>query len=342
MRYNEIKRSIIANFAVSNLLVPFVEGKPGGGKSALARDIVRSMGIRPERITEFNPSLRDPVDIMGVPNTDGEFTQWKPPVEFWRLRDDGTDEPCALIVEELTDASVQMQNPLCRVILDRYAGELKLHPKLFIIATGNSTEHKSGANRMTTKLGNRIQHFKFDENLDDWVDWALRSKADGGGEIKQSIISFLRWRPELLSKFDSDKALNATPRTWEMGNAVSDKLPEDLYLINISGCVGEGPATEYVGFKAIADALPDPDAAVADPDNAKLPDVSRPDVQFAFAGALAERANKKTLGNIVKLCNRLPPELGTMILSDVAKRDRSLLGERAFIDWVKEGHKMFT
>jgi MoxR-like ATPase len=113
MKYSDIKSSVLSNFSIGNKLVPFIKGRPGGGKSALARDIVSSLGINPERVTEFNPSLRDPVDIMGVPRTDNDVAKWIPMPEFWRIRDDGTDQPCALIVEELSDAPVPMQNPMC-------------------------------------------------------------------------------------------------------------------------------------------------------------------------------------------------------------------------------------
>ena len=102
MKYSDIKQSVLANFARGNRLVPFIEGKPGGGKSSLARDIIQTLGIKPERVTEFNPSLRDPVDIMGVPRTDGAVTNWVPMQEFFRIRNDGTNEACALIIEELS------------------------------------------------------------------------------------------------------------------------------------------------------------------------------------------------------------------------------------------------
>jgi MoxR-like ATPase len=117
VKYSDIKRSVLANFARGNTLVPFIVGKPGGGKSSLAREIVAELGIDPSRVTEFNPSVRDPVDILGLPRVDGEHSSWLPPSEFWRIRDDGTDRPCALIIEEITDASIPMQNPLCRVVL---------------------------------------------------------------------------------------------------------------------------------------------------------------------------------------------------------------------------------
>jgi hypothetical protein len=111
MKYSDIKRSVLANFSKSNKLVPFILGKSGGGKSSLAREIIAELNIEPNRITEFNLSLRDPVDILGLPRTEGQHSSWLPPSEFWRIRDDGSERPCALIIEEITDASIPMQNP---------------------------------------------------------------------------------------------------------------------------------------------------------------------------------------------------------------------------------------
>ena len=45
MKFSELKESILAQFMVphGNRIVPFIEGKPGGGKSACAREIVAEL-----------------------------------------------------------------------------------------------------------------------------------------------------------------------------------------------------------------------------------------------------------------------------------------------------------
>ncbi len=294
-------------------------------KSSLCRQIVRDMGIAPERITEFNPSLRDPVDIMGLPITDGDFSRWLPPQEFYRIRDDGTDQPCALIIEELSDAPVPMQNPMCRVILDRQAGELKLHRKLFIIGSGNSTEHKSGATRMTTKLSGRMQNLTFDENLDDWCDWAF----DAGIDLK--MIQFLRFRPALLSDFDANRKINPSPRTWSMANEVDETLPSDLYFSNIAGCVGEGAAAEYTGFKRIFESLPNIDALLMNPSKSEVPE--DPAVRFALTGAIAQRSNKGNFDRGMEYISRMPSDFQVMFVLDATRQDPSVRNTKAYVQW---------
>lgn len=333
MKYSDLKQSILANFEVSNKLVPRLTSKPGGGKSSLARDIVRTLGIRPERVTEFNPSLRDPVDILGLPKNDGNYSVWVPPSEFYRIRDDGTDEPCALIIEEITDAPVPMQNPLCRVILDKMAGELKLHPLCYMIATGNRTEDKSGANRMTTKLANRMQTLEFDENIDDWCAWALNNN------IRVDMIQFLRFRPNLLSDFRADREINPTPRSWEFANYVSDKLPTEMYFTNVAGCVGEGAAAEYTGFKRIFENLPNIDGIIMNPAKADVP--SDPAVLFALTGALAHRVSKDNFDRVSEYVGRMPAEFQVMCVLDAQTLKPEIRNTKAYVQWTVKNSSMF-
>jgi hypothetical protein len=325
MKYSDINTSVLANFKISNRVPVLIEGKPGGGKSSLARSIVKSLGINPERVTEFNPSLRDPVDIMGIPRADAECTKWVPPSEFWRIRDDGTDQPCALIVEEISDAPVPMQNPMCRVVLDRMAGELKLHPKLYIIATGNRTEDKSGATRLTTKLTNRMQVIQFDENLDDWCDWALDNN------LRVDMIQFLRFRPNLLSDFDPNRKINPTPRTWEMVNYIDPALPSDLYFSNIAGLIGEGAAAEYAGFKRIYENLPDIEGILLNPSKAVIP--TDPAVLYALTGAIAHRSSKDNFDRVVEYVLRMPADFQVMCVFDAQKIKPEVRHTKAYIQW---------
>lgn len=328
MRFSEIERSIMANFARGNRIVPLIIGKPGGGKSALARKIRDNLGVLPEHVTEFNPSLRDPVDIMGTPSNEGDYTEWKPPIEFYRLREiPDDDRPRLLIVEELTDATVMMQNPMCRVLLDHHAGELQLHHNLFIVCTGNATEHNSGAQRMTTKLGGRVQQLQYDENLDDWTTWAYKNG------IQQTIISFLERMPNYLSLFDPQKSINATPRTWDLANQVDPDLPADLYQMNVAAFVGPGPAAEFVAFKRLEGQLPSIKDVLADPDNYPIPDENNPDIRYAFAGMLAAYATSENLGDMVRVLKRMPPDMSVLVMTMATKRDSKLRDSRAFIEW---------
>ena len=82
MKFSDLEISIKAQFE-SGHKVPFMLlGAPGGGKSAIARKIGKDMGF--DNVVEFNASLRDPVDLLGTPNNNGETTKWIKPDEIGR------------------------------------------------------------------------------------------------------------------------------------------------------------------------------------------------------------------------------------------------------------------
>lgn len=324
MRYSNIKTSIVEQFKApnGNKVVPFILGAPGGGKSACARDIVSELGV--DTVVEFTASLRDPVDVLGVPDNTGAFTRWVPPEEFYNLR----EGRCALILEELSDAPVPMQNALCGVIYDRRAGNLKLSDNLFIIATGNRTEDKSGANRITSKLANRTRRFDFQENIDDWTEWALDNDVD------PVLIQFLRFRPGLLSDFDPNRFANPTPRAWERVNFIPGALESGLFFDNVAGEVGEGAAAEYTGFRRIYLSLPDVDSILLDPAGADVP--QDPATLYALTGALARKATKDNFDRVSKYISRMAPEFNVMCTKDAIKLQPAVKHSRAFVEWASK------
>jgi MoxR-like ATPase len=78
MRYSDLKLSILDQFNQPDgkKVVPYIEGAPGGGKSALAKEVGKDMGF--EKVKLFYASLRDPVDLLGTPRPDEEVTRWRP------------------------------------------------------------------------------------------------------------------------------------------------------------------------------------------------------------------------------------------------------------------------
>lgn len=341
MKYSAIKSSVLAQFNAEggHAIIPFILGAPGGGKSACARDIARDIltahglefveydaatnNIDETTVVEFNASLREPTDVLGLPVTAGDHSKWLPPAEFFALRK-GTGVK-VLILEELSDGSVPMQNALCRVGYDRHAGNLALTDQLYIIATGNRTEDKSGANRIVTKLAGRTRKFDFTENLDDWTEWAL------GAGIRVELIQFLRFRPGLLSAFDANTFASPTPRNWQRVSMIPDSLPEELYFDNVKGDVGDGAAAEFVGFKRIFEQLPNIDALLLSPKDATVPD--DPAVRFAITGALARKATADNFTRVCEYIARLPAEFSVMTVKDSIKLEPKIKSSRAFIEW---------
>lgn len=334
MKFESIVKSVVAQYKATNKVVVYLDGAPGGGKSActraIAAELAKEFNIPAERIVEFNPSLREPCDILGLPSMEEDHCKWLPPEEFYNLRD-GVG-PCILILEELSDAGMNMQNPLCRIILDRYAGGLKLSDQLYILASGNRTEDRSGANRLSTKLGNRMRTIHFDTNLDEWCKWAAKN------EIQPELVGFIRFRPELLHKFDPKQTINPTPRSWEDVSRIPTSLAPDVYMEHVAGSVGEGAAAEYIGFLRIFSKLPDMGELLKHPDTAEVP--SEPSVLYAICAKLSSLTTRKNFENIMKFVLRLPPEFGVMYVQDAMQRCRAVTATKAFSDFCMKHNKL--
>lgn len=319
MKFSDIKLSIIEQFKTTNTVVPYIEGAPGGGKSALAKQIGEELGF--DRIVPFFASLRDPVDLLGTPRNDGDVTRWIPPAELAQLSTGRN----LLIIEELSDADRPMQNALCGLIYDRGLNDLHLSQDTYIIATGNRTQDKSGANRVVSKLYGRVRVFEFNENIDDFSMWALEN------DIDPVLIQFLRFRPDLLSDFNPDRKANPTPRTWVRAAQTPTTLPTDVFFANIAGDVGEGAAAEYTGFRRIYESLPSIDGLLLNPTKAEVP--TDPAVLYATMGALAHKASADNFDRVVVYLERVPPEFQVMCVSDAMKLQPTLKNTRGFVAW---------
>ena len=320
MRYSDIKLSITDQWSQPDgiKMVPYIEGAPGGGKSALIKEIGKEMGF--DKVIMFYASLRDPVDLLGTPRNDEHITSWRPPEELMQL----TTGRNLLILDELSDAPTPMQNALCGLIYERHVNKLYLSEGTHIAATGNRTKDKSGANRIVSKLRGRVRTFEFTENIQDWCEWALNST------INPILIQFLRFKPQLLSAFDPDK-LCPTPRNWERVNLINTKLPTDVYFHNVAGDVGEGAAAEFTSFIKTWQDLPNIDALIMNPAKTEIP--SKPDVLYALTGAVAHRISADNFDRVYEFIERLPPEFQVMCVSDAMKLCPDIKQTKAFVKW---------
>lgn len=335
MKYSDLKDTIVTQYnnptppSKGSDIVWLILGQPGGGKSALAVDIVHTLGGTDENTVVFVPSLRDPVDVLGTPRNNGVMTEWVPPSEFYKLRhiESDPDRPCFLVIEEMSDASMAMMNAMCRIVHERYAGDLKLARNLFIIGTSNRTQDKSGANRLSTKLSNRLNIQHFDENLDDWVNWAINRNLD------PVLIQFLRFKPNLLSDFDANReyGINPTPRAWEKVAGTSLKLGTDKFMQVVKGLVGEGAAAEYTAFRKIYDNLISFEEVVMNPTTVKIPkDLS---AQYAIVGSVSHNTTPANIERVAQFVDRLPTDFGVMFWQDTIKRTPAIKTTKPFIKW---------
>lgn len=305
----------------------FMWGAPGVGKSSVVHQIVAK---RKWGIVDFRASTRDPVALMGLPDISGETTRWKVPDEFPQVERDG--EEGILLLDELNAAPPSMMAAMFGFVLERKIGDYVLPPGWRIVAAGNRQSDRAAAQRMPTALANRFAHIFVEPDLSGGHDnvhleYFVRKNADPIG------ISFLRFRPALIHRMPKpEEVAFESPRSWEQAFKYINK-PSSRRLNLVSGCVGEGAASELEAFIRVYMGLPSLESIIRDPMSAKL--VDEPSARFAVCSALARRANDNSDFNaamtyVLRMQRR---DFEIMFAVDTVRGKPPLSNTRTFIDW---------
>ena len=322
MRAETLTQTIQALFPIKRTVA--IEGAPGGGKTTICQQVAKRMGVG--FIEKHMPTML--VEDFGVPDmaTSGDKFAYKLPDWFpAESREDIPDEGI-LLFDDRNQASADLQKVLANICQARNLHGVPLKKGWMVVSTGNRQSDRAGANRVLSHLRNRETVLELDTHLDDWCSYAI----DNG--VKPEVVSFIRFRPNLLHDFDPQRDQNPTPRSWIEG--VSDVLgsvPADAEYECFKGAVGEGAAAEFVGFVKIFRKLPNPDNIILNPSTADVP--TDPATLYALSGAIAERATENNFERVCTYAERMPPEFSVLSISYAARKKPELASTQAFTTW---------
>jgi hypothetical protein len=321
MRPSEVVRALAA-------LVPtgrpvYLWGPPGCGKSAIVRKSADDLKLD---LVDVRATLLDPVDLRGLPRLSDDSAVWCPPA-FLPKGGAGL-----LFLDELAQAAPLVQAACLQLTLDRRVGEYELPAGWSVVAASNRAEDRAGTHRLISPLLNRFVHLDLDVSADDWQAWAV------GANVAPEVRAFLQYRPGLLLQFDPSTNPRAfpTPRSRQF---VADALaagPADLLHGVVAGCVGDGPAAEFLGFLRLYRELPALDEVLARPDRAPVP--REPAVLYALVGALVEKCKQPSppLAGFVTYALRLPDEFALLALRDALAVNAKLASLPAVQKWIAQ------
>lgn len=261
---------------ISAGLIPNLLGGPAIGKSACVYEVakffnlklvdVRASGLLPEDINgmgaivdgkaKFLPFMdKFPLDTMEVP--DGYYG--------WLL-----------FLDELTNASREVQATLYQLLLDRAVGDHRLHDNVVIVAAGNRVSDRAAANAMGTALQSRVVTLEIEPKLEEWLD-----EVAFPNNYDSRLISFLLSNQGQFNTFNPQNREELTfsaPRTLSMLNDLlqSQELPLDmshpLAMPIVAGTVGSDTAAKFNVHCNTVMKLPSIDTIIASPDTVPMPD----------------------------------------------------------------------
>lgn len=334
MKPSEFKSLIVERFKAGIKRPLLIEASPGVGKTQIAAQAAKELGVAFKAI---HAPLMQPEDY-GFPVISAD----KSDVRFIVSRDKfpivGSDcpETGILLIDELSQCDNASQKTLANLLQEREIHGQQLKPEWLIVATGNRASDRAGANRLLSHLSDRVTHITMDCSLDDWCDWAL---ANG---IKTEVTSFIRFRPELLNKFDAQQDVFPTPRSWAEGVSQSlGQVTSALEFEVFKGDVGEGAAAEFTAFLKIYRELPTIEEIVRAPNKTKVP--KDPATQYAVIGALSAHTTEMNFEPIMEYVDRLPKEFSVLYLRDAIRRCPKIQDTKCFIAWASsQGTKLFN
>lgn len=316
------------SFSIANNFPVLIKGKPGIGKSDLVAGAAKEANAK---LIISHPVVSDPTDYKGLPfmGKDG-IAHFTP---FGELNELITaTEPTVFFLDDLGQAPSSVQAACMQLILARRINGHEVSKHVTFIAATNRKEDKAGVSGLLEPVKSRFASIvELEVTTEDWVKWAIEN------EMPVNLISFVRFRPALLEKFEPTKDISNSPcpRTVAaVGKLQNAGLSQSIEFEVIKGAAGEGFATEYCSFLQLAHNIPDIDAIIANPSKANVP--NDPAILYALGGALAARIKEDNFKAITVYLKRLPGEYSVFVIKDALSRNNKLTKTKAYIDFISD------
>lgn len=303
METNLTFKQIVETIKLSYLSrVPvFVGGPPAIGKSAAFRIAAQELGVE---LIDFRLTTKEPIDLRGMPDISGEFTEYKTPIEYPR----DPNSRGIFLLDELGSVNPSIQVAALQMIQDRKIGSYSFPPGWMIMGAGNRVCDRAGATRLISPLSSRMCMIEMRPDPDQWVSWFFgQCDEHGYSDVPGMYINF---RPESLYSFDPKSASNSfpSPRTWEYAaKLIKAGIPKDIRLPILSGVLGLAVAADYIAFEKVYESIPSIQGILMNPDASLVP--TEPSTVAATVSALAKRMVPANIGAVLKYLNRCPKEM---------------------------------
>ncbi|GAA4085549.1 AAA family ATPase [Streptomyces hundungensis] len=277
--------------AVAADLPVLLWGEPGIGKTAALTQLAAALDLP---LTTVIASVHEPSDFSGLPVVGDDPAEqgipMAPPDWAVRLVRAGRG---LLFLDELSTAPPAVQAALLRLVLERRLGALQLPPGVRIVAAANPPSSAADGWELSPPLANRFVHLQWTHDHEvvvrglggTWPRAALprltpAKLPDAVDFARRAVCGLLAARPKLVHQLPGSETRRGgpwpSPRSWEMtlrliAFATAADVSRDVLSMLVRGTVGDGPGLELLASVDRMD-LPDPEALLADPASAELPE----------------------------------------------------------------------
>ena len=310
------------NWREADMIIPYIEGAPGLGKTQSKRQIAGRLGLAYQPLIG---SQYDPAELAGwaLP-IEGSDKMKRSEPDWWP---DGST-PTLLDLDELPQSSTAVQNIFAQLVNERRIGSRKLPDNVVITASGNRMSDKAGTSAIPTHLRDRLMYLPVEADLEDTISFFTRNGVD------ERVCGYLRARPEFLHKFDRDQTACPSPRSWDRVSTILKFSVDPLCMsYAIAGQVGVEASADFQMYLKVTSQMPDIDALIANPKAAEIP--TNISILHAVCAALSRRMSDGNADRIITYIKRLhQQEFGAFVMKDAINRDPDLKKSNAVRNWV--------
>lgn len=302
-------------------LVPFIQGSPGLGKSAIVKEIANEYGLK---LIDCRLSSMEPTDLQGLPWIQDGTAKFNP-FDVFPLEDSPIPEGYSgwlLFLDEFNSASKATQAAAYKLVLDRQVGFHQLHSHCFVVAAGNKLTDNAIVNQLSTAMISRVIHLNMDVNFEDWRDnFAIPQRID------ERVIAYLSMYPTKLMEFDPDREDQTfpSPRTWhfvsKLIQANNNKVDEASIPL-LAGAITLEHASAFVQFCKVYKDLLSIDTILKNPDVDPPADLA---TLWATVIHLINKTDVQNFPKLVKFIDKLPATFQIIYLRSLKKLQKDLL-----------------
>ncbi len=224
-----------------------LRGRHGVGKSEFIDAFFTQNGYRV--ITLFLGQLSDAGDLLGLPyheTVDGTtVTRFAKPDWWPRSKDDKV----VLFLDEFNRANSEVMQAVFELALNRTLAGDKLPDNCHVIAAMNPADSNYDTVELDTALLDRFNMYDFTPTVQEWINWAIKSKVDN------DVIGFISKNKDYLEAMGETIPDQVTPsrRSWVRVSKILKANPSikenpNLLKTLLAGIVGTSAAVKFTVF----------------------------------------------------------------------------------------------
>lgn len=336
---NPAEAKVLVEDTMKAGLVPLLKGSPGTSKSSIMARIAKENNLK---LIDIRLAQIDEVELNGFPDLSGEKATYKQ-FDIFPTEGDAIPEGYSgwlLFFDELTSADKIKQGAAYKIILDRMVGQCKLHPKALCTAAGNLLTDRAVVTQMSTAMQSRLIHINMGYDVNDWIDWALKSGIDG------RVISYLQYRPLHIHKFDPNHQEDtfACQRTWEFTSKLIKQWPDSIPASKaplLAGTISHAVSAEFMAFCRLSDDLVKFADVVKDPENAHVP-IGDAGSMYSTVGMLADNITVENFDTVSAYFARIPTEFQVALVRRIYVTRPKIAKNQFLKDWIKSNKAVFN